>query len=123
MNISTLSLLQHRSEQAQSPLSSHSAGSTLNTRHSALDNPSTPEEAANKFEKILVEQFVNVMTEQLFKSNLSGEDGPGWMKAYGDTQRKVLTEVLSDHLVDNGTFNISETVLQQWKRNELDTGI
>ena len=77
----------------------------------------TPEEAAKTFEKVLVEQFVNVMTEQLFKSNLSGENGPGWMKAYGDTQRRVMTEVLSDHLVENGTFNISETVLKQWQVN------
>ncbi len=77
--------------------------------------PQTPEEAAKTFEKVLVEQFVNVMTEQLFKSNLSGENGPGWMKAYGDTQRRVMTEVLSEHLVDNGTFNISELVLKQWQ--------
>ncbi|MFK7849138.1 MAG: hypothetical protein AB8G77_27875 [Rhodothermales bacterium] len=76
----------------------------------------TPEEAAKTFEKVLVEQFVNVMTEQLFKSNLAGEDGPGWMKAYGDTQRRVMTEVLTDHLVDNGTFNISSLVLEQWQR-------
>lgn len=77
--------------------------------------PQTPEEAAKTFEKVLVEQFVSVMTDQLFKSNLSGDEGPGWMKAYGDSQRKTLTEVLSKHLVDNGTFNISDAVLQQMK--------
>ena len=76
----------------------------------------TPEEAAKTFEKVLVEQFVNVMTEQLFKSNLSGDEGPGWMKAYGDTQRRVMTEVLTDHLVDNNTFNISSLVLEQWQK-------
>ncbi|CAN0576280.1 unnamed protein product [Laminaria digitata] len=38
------------------------------------------------------------------------------MKAYGDTQRRVMTEVLTDHLVDNGTFNISSLVLEQWQR-------
>ena len=84
-----------------------------------LPRVDTPEEAAKTFEKVLVEQFVNVMTEQLFKNNLSGEDGPGWMKSYGDTQRRVLSEVLSDHLVESGTFNISETVLSQWKRNAM----
>lgn len=86
--------------------------STLDTRNSKLE---TPEEAAKTFEKILVQQFVGVMTEQLFDSQLSGEDGPGWMKAYGDTQRRILTEVLSDHLVESGTFNVSDTLIEQWK--------
>ncbi len=90
---------------------------TVNQRQST-PQPQTPEEAAKTFEKVLVEQFVNVMTEQLFKSNLAGEDGPGWMKAYGDTQRRVMTEVLSEHLVDNGTFNISSLVLEQWQRQQ-----
>lgn len=81
-------------------------------------NMNSPEEAAKTFEKVLVEQFVTVMTDQMFKSNLSGEDGPGWMKAYGDTQRKMLTEILSDHLVENGTFNISDTLLEQWQRQQ-----
>ncbi len=106
---------------------SDALSSGLNVQNRALSRPSqdpeidtrnlkTPEEAAKTFEKVLVEQFVNVMTEQLFKSNLSGDDGPGWMKAYGDTQRRVLTEVLSDHLVDSGTFDISSVVLEQWQR-------
>ena len=86
--------------------------SEIGTRNLELD---TPEEAAKTFEKILVEQFVGVMTEQLFDSQLSGEEGPGWMKAYGDTQRRILTEVLSDHLVESGTFNVSESLLEQWK--------
>lgn len=62
----------------------------------------------------MVQQFVNVMTEQMFKSNLSGEDGPAWMKSQSDTQRQVLTDVLTDHLVDKGTFNISDIMLTQW---------
>jgi len=74
-----------------------------------------PEEAAKTFEKVLVQEFVNVMTEQMFESNLAGEDGPGWMKSYSDTQRQVLTDVLTDHLVENGTFNISDLVLKQWQ--------
>lgn len=78
-------------------------------------NTKTPEEAARSFEKVLVQQFVNVMTEQMFKSNLSGEDGPAWMKSQSDTQRQVLTEVLTDHLVDTGTFNISDIMLTQWQ--------
>ena len=101
-------------------LANASNKASLNTRHTTGNTRiDTPEEAAKTFEKVLVEQFVNVMTEQLFKSNLSGENGPGWMKAQGDTQRRVLTEILSDHLVENGTFNISDIVLQQWQRSEM----
>ncbi len=88
----------------------------IGTQNSEPRTPNTQEEAAQTFEKVLIEQFVGVMTDQLFKSNLSGEEGPGWMKAYGDTQRKILTEVLSDHLVENKTFNISSTLLEQWQR-------
>lgn len=86
------------------------------TPNTELQTPNSEEEAAKTFEKVLVEQFVSVMTDQLFNSNLSGEEGPGWMKAYGDTQRKIMTEVLSEHLVDNNTFNISSTLLAQWQR-------
>ena len=85
------------------------------TRHSTLDTRHS-HEAARSFEKVLVKQFVDVLTEQMFKSNLAGDQGPGWMKAYGDTQRQVLSDVLTDHLVDNGTFRLSELVLQQWRR-------
>ena len=72
------------------------------------------EEAAKHFEKVLVQQFVQVMTEQMFKSNLAGEDGPGWMKSYGNKQQETLTDILSEHLVEKGTFNISEDILKQW---------
>ncbi len=89
-----------------------SVQTTPNTEHRTQN---TPEEAAKSFEKVLVQQFVNVMTEQMFKSNLSGEDGPAWMKSQNDTQRQVLTDVLTDHLVDNGTFNISDIMLTQWQ--------
>ena len=72
------------------------------------------QEAAKQFEKILVQQFVQVMTEQMFESNLAGEDGPGWMKSYGNQQKETLTDILSEHLVEKGTFDISSTILQQW---------
>ena len=88
---------------------------SLDTRHPTLDT----RKAAKSFEKVLVQQFVNVMTEQMFKSNLSGEDGPGWMKAYGDKQRQVLSDVLTEHLVESGTFDISSTLLQHWQRKGL----
>ena len=78
-----------------------------------------PEEAAKSFEKVLVQEFVNVMTEQMFKSNLSGEDGPGWMKAHSDNQRQILSDILTDHLVESGTFDISSIVLKQWQQRGL----
>lgn len=74
-----------------------------------------PEEAAKEFEKVLVRQFVQVLTEQMFESNLAGEEGPGWMKSYGNQQRETLTDILSDHLVEKGTFDISSTMLKQWE--------
>lgn len=78
------------------------------------------EEAAKQFEKILVQQFVQVMTEKMFESNLAGEDGPGWMKSYGNQQKETLTDILSEHLVEKGTFNISSTILKQWSDKGYD---
>ena len=84
-----------------------------------LSTIKNPEEAAKKFEKILVQQFVQVMTKQMFESNLSGEDGPGWMKAYGNQQRETITDILTDHLVEKGTFDISSVILKQWQDRGL----
>lgn len=78
------------------------------------------QEAAKQFEKVLVQQFVQVMTEQMFKSNLAGEDGPGWMKSYGNQQQDTLTDILSEHLVERGTFNISSDILKQWAAKGYD---
>ena len=89
---------------------------------SELNGPSihNAEEAAKEFEKILVKQFVQVLTEQMFESNLAGEDGPGWMKSYGNQQKQTLTDILSDHLVEKGTFNISSVILKQWADKGYD---
>lgn len=84
-----------------------------------LNSIKSPAEAAEKFEKILIQQFVQVMTQKMFDSNLAGEDGPGWMKAYGNQQRDTLTNVLTDHLVEKGTFNISSDILAQWQSRGL----
>lgn len=78
------------------------------------------EDAAKQFEKILVQEFVKVMTEQMFESNLAGENGPGWMKSYGKQQQQTMTEILTDHLVEKGTFDISTTILQQWADKGFD---
>lgn len=74
----------------------------------------TPEEAARQFEEVLVRQFVQTMTEGLFKSSLSGDDGPNWIEGQADLQRSTLADVLTRHLVDQGRFGIADQLLQQW---------
>ena len=75
----------------------------------------TPEEAAKQFEEILVRQFVAAMTDGLFKDSLAGEDGPGWMKGQQDTQRDVMTDVLTRHLVESKALRISELLVRRWQ--------
>ncbi len=79
----------------------------------------TPEEAARQFETILVRQFVKTMTDGLFKASLSGDDGPGWMKGQQDTQRDIMTNVLTEHLVESGALRISDLLLRQWQTNPV----
>lgn len=78
--------------------------------------PETLEEAARQFEKILVDQFVEVMTKDLHQSTLSGDDGPAWMGSQRDAQRDMMTDVLSSHLVDAGSLRLSDLLLRQWKQ-------
>ena len=82
------------------------------------DRPETPEEAAEQFEQMLVKQFVDGMTKGLYKSTLSGEDGPSWMKGQRDAQRDVLTDVLTDHLVEAEVLGIRERMLKQWSSGD-----
>ena len=77
----------------------------------------TPEEAARQFEAILVRQFVATMTESLFKDGLAGDDGPGWMKGQQDMQRDVMTDVLTQHLVESKALRISELLVRRWQGN------
>lgn len=51
--------------------------------------------------------------DHLFKSQLSGSEGAGWMKGQTETQRDVLTK----HLVDSGALRISDLLLRQGKRS------
>ncbi len=64
-------------------------------------------------------QFVKVMTDGLFKASRSGDDGPGWMKGQQDTQRDIMTDVLTEHLVESGALRISDLLLRQWKRDPV----
>lgn len=77
--------------------------------------PKSLEEVADQFEEILTRQFVDVMTKDLFGKGLSGENGPSWMKGQGDIQRDTLADVLTTHLVDQGTLGISELLQRQWQ--------
>lgn len=70
--------------------------------------------AAREFERVLVKQFVQVMTKDLFKSIDDGAMSS--VEAYGDIQRDTLADVLTDHLVDSGTFNLQDLLLRQWAR-------
>lgn len=74
----------------------------------------TPEETARQFEEVLIREFVKVMTKDLFKANLQGEDGPGWVDSYNDTQRDIMTDTLTKHLVEQGQLGISELLLRKW---------
>ncbi len=90
--------------QATSPLAS-------TTPSPSADAPRTQAEAAEQFEAVLVRQFVQAMTKDLFKQSLSGE---GMSSGHVDTQRDVLTDALTDHLVGSGALSLSDLLLRQW---------
>jgi Rod binding domain-containing protein len=69
----------------------------------------TPEEAAEQFESVLVRQFVEVMTKDLFDG-----EGEGMVSGQADLQRDTLTDVLTSHLVEDGAFGIAEMMREQW---------
>lgn len=83
--------------------------------------PQNEEEAARQFEEVLVRHLVSSMTENLFKQSLSGEDGPQWMSGYAETQRDVLTDALTDHLIESGTLKLSDMMLRQWNARSSET--
>ncbi len=70
-----------------------------------------PAEAARQFESVLVRQFVEVMTKDLFQS-----DEEGMLTGQADLQRDTLTDTLTEHLVDNDTFGIADLLMAQWER-------
>jgi len=78
------------------------------------ERPDSPEEAAKAFEKVLVRRFVKTMTEKMFDSPLSGSDGPSWMNGQRDQQRDMLTDVLSDHIVESDSLRIRDLLLRDW---------
>ncbi|MEM1042292.1 MAG: hypothetical protein AAGI91_06630 [Bacteroidota bacterium] len=83
------------------------------------DKPRTRAEAAEQFEAVLVRQFVQAMTKNLFEHSLSGEGGLA--SGHADTQRDVLTDALTDHLVRGGALSLSDLLLRQWSHNHDPT--
>lgn len=81
--------------------------------------PQTPEEAAQQFEKLLVQQLVQTMTEGLFDGGLAGAGGPSWMQGQQDLQRDTLAQVLTDHLVDSDSLGLADRLLQNWQHRGL----
>lgn len=71
----------------------------------------SPEEAARQFEAVLVRQFVDVMTKDLFKS-----EEEGMLTGQADLQRDTLTDTLTDHLVESGAFGVADLMMSQWRR-------
>ncbi len=83
------------------------------------DKPRNEAEAAEQFEAVLVRQFVQAMTKDLFKESLSGEGGVA--SGHTDTQRDVLTDALTEHLVGSGALSLSDLLLRQWSHNQDPT--
>lgn len=80
----------------------------------------SPEEAAAQFEQVLIKQFVQNMTKDLFKSSLAGEAGPGWMEGQADLQRDALNDALTEQLARRGTLRFADLLTRQWaQRGEL----
>lgn len=74
----------------------------------------TPAEAAKQFEEMLVRQLVKVMTKDLFTTSPAGEDGPQWMQGRRDTQRDLLTQMLTEHLAMTDALPVADRLTQQW---------
>ena len=87
------------------PISPLASAPTARPRDAA-----SPEEAARQFESVLVRQFVEVMTKDLFDS-----EAEGMLTGQADLQRDTLTDTLTDHLVASGTFGIADLMVAQWK--------
>ena len=80
--------------------------------------PDTPEEAARQFEEVLIKQMLHTMTKDLFDSNITGDDAPQWMGAYGEMQGDILSTELARQLGESGKLGISELLLKQWERQD-----
>jgi flagellar protein FlgJ len=97
-----------------SPVESSPSSGASATGPGEGDAPNTPEEAARKFEEVLVRQFTKVMTDDMFSSSLSGKGGGNWMESQRDRQRDWMTDLITEQLVNSNSLGISETLTQKW---------
>lgn len=74
------------------------------------------QEAAQQFEELLVRQFVNELTKGLFQSSLAGEDAPGWVQGQHQTQQDVLTDALTEQIVQSNGLGLSDMLMRKWQR-------
>ncbi len=84
--------------------------------HPAERRPTSPEQAAEQFEHILVKQMVEVMTKDLFESGLAGDDAPQWLGGYSDMQSDVLATELANKMTEDGRLGIADLLMKQWTR-------
>jgi hypothetical protein len=96
--------------------------STADSSTTATDDnaPSTPREAARKFEKVLVRQFTKVMTEDMFTNSLAGKGGGNWMESQRDRQREHMTDMITEQLVESNSLGFKEKLMQKWKTTGED---
>lgn len=88
-----------------------SAARATSPQPTAPARPSQADAAAHQFEEVLVKQFVQTMTKELFEPM---EGGPGWMGSQADLQREALADVLTSHLVESGALRVGDLVRRQW---------
>jgi len=87
---------------------------------SVTENPRvrTPEEAAERFEEVMIQQFVGVMLQKAFDAGLD-TGTPAWVKTQRATQLDTLSETLASALAQQKLFHLSDTLLRQWKQAGL----
>lgn len=97
------------------PTSSRGSSTHLTSFLGQTKPPKNPQEAAEQFEQVLVRQFVQTMTKDLFDNPLSGKNS-GAVASQGRLQSEALTDTVTRELVEQDAFGISELLLKQWNQ-------
>lgn len=77
--------------------------------------PENPKQAAEQFEQVLVRQFVETMTKDLFDNPISDKNS-GAVRSQGRLQSEALTDTLTRKLVEDDAFGLSKLLLDQWQQ-------
>ena len=70
----------------------------------------SPEEAAEQFQAVLVKQFVETMTKDLFKES---EQAGGMSAMQADAQRDALTNALTEQLTTTDALGLRDLVTRR----------